>query len=267
MENVTKIRSNIQATMDEFDAGYGDLRDFYERLWLVPVGNQIYANNGDAIEFDIRKEETLKLSSNITEYTTEKNNYAMTNISLTAPTITLTGLIGEKVIKADRKNKVQKFLEERLAPLDNFGLGEYTEKTKEYLKKAQELQNKLDETIDKIGSAFSYAKNFAKTDRETKQMSISKLLMGLWETRQVLNVETDFIRLDNMVIQDLEIKNSELTKQQIEVSITLKRLQYFQVVVQKRQSKTASNRKASSKNGKTTGSKSSAKKGLDYYRS
>ena len=37
------------------------------------------------------------------------------------------------------------------------------------------------------------------------------------------------------------------------MSITLKRLQYFQVVVQKRQSKTASNRKASSKNGKTTG--------------
>lgn len=260
--NVNKFRNSYKDILGNVSNFYDDVKEQYEKLLIVPTGNQIYTVR-ESIELDIRKDENLKLTSKITDYTTENNKNLQSNISLAPIEITLTGIVGEKVYKKENKNKIQKFLEEKLIPLDNFTKSWNNVKLNEFLRKTQEIQNKVDKYINKVGDGIGYIKNiFNFNELGSRQKTIVSQLFSLWGTRTLVNLQTDFIVLENMAIQDIDISNTEISKDFINVSISFKQITYFQLEFKKK-GKTATSREKISKNGKTNGLKSMWKKGVD----
>lgn len=249
-----KYGNSLKNTMDNAVGNkYSEIKDWYEKVILEPVGNQIYSDDGESLELSITKQQSLSLQSAITDYTTENNSNIQTNISIKPITITLNGLLGENVVKAKNVNKAQKILQSKLNPIDNFINGYQTSKVQEYLNKAQDLQNKIDNIIDKVGVGIGYISNLLKDTSNLKQKEITRKIILLWGTRTLLNIQTDFITLTDMAIEDVKIEQTEESKDYISVSITFKQINYATVKTEKRQSKTAQNRQAISNNGKTQG--------------
>lgn len=252
-ENTNKYLKSYNDCLNNVNNKYIDIKNEYEKIIISPKGQQIYTNDGASIELDLRKQEALKLQSSITDYTTENNNNLQTNISLKPIEIELSGLIARKVVKAENKNKAQKYLQEKLNPLDNFINQWETSKVQKFLNKAQELQNKVDSYIDKVGVGIGYLQNLTKSINDDIIKTKVYQLYILWKTRTLVNVSCGYFSMDNMAIQNIDFNCGEETTDNIEVNISFKKITFAKTIIQKRQGKTATQRTSKSNNGKTQG--------------
>lgn len=269
--NTQKLVSNTKDLLQRASINFDKINDIYSDFWLSPIGEQISDENGNSIRFSIKRTEALELKSNITNYTTESSLFKddryidnlQTNISLQPIVLTLTGYIGENVIEKPRVNKVNKVLQSKLNPLNNFINGYQTNKVQEYLNKMQELQEKVDTVINKVGSAIGYLQNLTNTNMSLNQKKVVSELYNLWASKTLVNANTDFCFYKNMAIESLNIRQEEQSSDFITVDMTLKQITIAQTVAKfyskKRGSECCKARIEEKNNGEKTGKKDTSK--------
>lgn len=269
--NTQKLVSNTKDLLQRTSVNFDKINDIYSDFWLSPIGEQISDENGNSIRFSIKRTEALELKSYITNYTTESSLFKddryidnlQTNISLQPITLTLTGYIGENVIEKPRVNKVNKVLQSKLNPLNNFINGYQTNKVQEYLNKMQELQEKVDSVINKVGSAIGYLQNLTNTNMSLYQKKVVSELYNLWASKTLVNANTDFCFYKNMAIESLSVRQEEQSSDFVSIDITLKQITVAQTIAKfygkRRGSECCRARIEEKNNGEKTGKKDMSK--------
>lgn len=247
-EYLSKYNKTIKQTWEEASSQYDDVKEAWDKIYITPDKTDLGLDA--TFEFSIRKSESIRLQSTISDYVSEGNENIQSNITLQPLEFTITGSIGENVIKAPRLSKVSKVLQERLNPLALFNAN-MTTQAQQYLNKFNDVLENIDNVIDKVGSAFDYVNNFTK-NIELNQNKTFLMLMTLWKSRSLLTVKSDFYTANNMAIQSIDFTQGEETRDKSECSITLKQMT-FTTIKTKRVSGTMAKKLNDTKKGKTEG--------------
>lgn len=208
------LATSYKSVNSEFDK----LKKAYDEIFITDV------DEINGFTFNIRKTESLKLSSEATDYVIENNTKVQNHITQKPITITLTGEIGEVFIKTPKQIKDIKVLPSKLTPLTGI-LPPLTIKAQEYLLQMNKVVEKIDDTIKKTDSLFEYINNFTKTAISEQNKAFEKLFT-VWKANQLLKIKTEFCSLDNCVITDINFTQGENTKYKSEIAITLKQLTF-----------------------------------------
>lgn len=260
-EYLSKYSKNIKEVWEEADSQFNDIKDAWDKIFITPDKADLGIDA--TFEFHIKKSESIKLQSTISDYVSEGNENIQSNITLQPLEFTITGSIGENFIKAPRINKLSKAIQQRLNPLGVFN-SNLTTQAQQYLNKLDNVVEKIDNVIDKIGGAFDYVNNFTK-NVELNQNKTFLMLMTLWKSKKLLTVKSDFYTADNMVIQSIDFSQGEDTRDKSECSITLKQMTFATIKTKKVSSAMAKKLNNTNK-GKTEGKDSSilAKSGKQF---
>ena len=250
-----KYENSVDTLMGTAGVEFYKLKNIFDKLFIESDKEGI-----ENIVFDITRKESLKLSSSITDYTLENGEPTQNHITLKPVEITFTGVFGEKVINAPKKTKINKFLQSKLNPLATFSPN-LTTQAQQYLNKVEAIANKINDVFDKVQSGLGYLYNLTKT-LPTQQARQCLNLMTLWKAREPVVVKTQFITLDNMIIQDVNFESVEETKDKVEVSVTLKQLTLSTIKTVKKTAQLRNNQTNSVNKGKTQGRQTSQAKQL-----
>jgi len=188
--------------------------------------------------FDIPQEETLKLSKDITDHYTEDGSFLNDHRTILPKTITLRGLVGELVdFYKDNTvlGKVEGFtgaLTNRLSTIEAFSYGYLSPQA---LQTARQITARAQYAAAQAKALKKRAENimgFFKDEGETKtrQQKAYDDLSALFKTDQLLSVETPWGQLENMMIEELELKQGEESQDQSEISMTLKEIRITKVI-------------------------------------
>lgn len=182
--------------------------------------------------FDIPEKETVKLEADITDHYAEDNSFVNDHRVLKPIEISLSGLIGELVVKEDFFQLILETLTSTLSTVDVY-LGKYTNGT------TQILQNKLSESITSISRSTQLAdriKNVVQGfDGEGQYQNLQQRaysnLEALFKSETVLTVQTPWKYFDSMMIRSLEFTQEEDSEYISNISITLKEVRFAQIGV------------------------------------
>lgn len=246
---------NINTTASQI---YKEASDIWEQIMVSSTVDQI--NN---FTFHLRKSESVKLQSQITDYVLESNRTVQNHIILQPLMITLTGVVGEKVKKASKKNIATKWAQDKLNPISAFN-SDLTTKAQQYINMLDDLVEKVDNVFNTINSITDYLLNLTKT-LDPKQLEAFTSLLGMWQSREVISLNTDFCSLNNMVIQSVDFTQGEETNMMSEVSITLKQLTFAETIKSKKKTSKGYNKSETVKK-KDTGLKSTIASTLDVIK-
>ena len=196
---------------------------------------QTDANQLENISFNIRKGESIKLQSQITDYVLENNTNTQNHITLQPLEITLRGEFGEVVRTIPRKNIVNKTIQEKINPIGLFN-SDLEVKAQRYINKVEDLIEKVDNLFYKVGKGFDYLANLMN-QLPTQQQKAFYSLMMFWKMKILVNVKTEFYQINNMVIKSIEFTQGEETINKSEAVITLKQMNFSQEITIKATSK------------------------------
>lgn len=239
----------IQDTLAPINDAYTSFKNIWNSFFFTDkvgllhtkydeTGNVVKDKEGRTIKelfnFDIRKQETLKLSADITDYVVEDNSTVNNNITLKPEIFTFTGTIGDNVIKAPKRTKVSSFVQKKLNPLTALS-PKLTTQAQQYLDTFNKISAQADSIVNSVGGALDYMTNLAKEIEPNQKKQVATLIM-LFKKRELMTAATDFYALNNVVIQDLSINSVEETTGKIEITMTLKHINFAtRLLVQKKQ--------------------------------
>jgi len=189
--------------------------------------------------FDIPQEESLKLSKDITDHYTEDGSFLNDHRTIQPRTITLRGLVGELVdLYKDNSvlGKVEGFtgaLTNRLSTVEAYSFGYLSPQA---LQTAREITAKAQYAVAQAKALQQRAENvmgFFKDKKETrtKQQEAFDKLNALFQTDQVLTIETPWTFMESMMITELTLTQKEDTTDESEISLTLKEVRIASVLV------------------------------------
>jgi hypothetical protein len=174
--------------------------------------------------FDIPESESLQLKAQITEHYVEDNSAMQDHISIAPISITLTGKIGELVLK---KNDAQAYIDSLLTTLSaaSFLAPNLSKSAQNYILEYQKLANATERALKQIDTI---KKLFADGEQANKQQTAYKELSQMFKSRMLYKVETPWVILDNMAIESITFEQDETTKDQSTIAISLKQIQFAQ---------------------------------------
>lgn len=196
---------------------------------------QTDANQLENISFNIRKGESIRLQSHITDYVLENNTTVSNHITLQPLEITLRGEFGEVVRTIPRKNIVNKNIQDKINPIGLFNT-DFEVKAQRYINKVEDLIEKVDDLFYKVGRGIDYLANLMN-QLPTQQQKAFYSLMMLWKMKTLVSVKTEFYQINNMVIQSIEFSQGEDTINKSEATIHLKQLNFTEEITVKATSK------------------------------
>lgn len=237
---------------------FNNIRDSWNSVFITSDRYGI-----DGLQFDIRQEEILKLSSTITDYVAETNSSIQNMITLNPIVITLTGLIGENVVRAPKITKATDKLQDKLNNMSLF-TPELSSTAQKFLNGYNDTVEKMDKAVEKVGGTIGFLNNLGN-DGESKQWEFSKKIVTLWKNRELLTIKSDLFTLPNMVIQEVELLQTEETTGKSKATITFKQITFGDIKVEKKKAKKLTNQLQNARKGKTVGLKSKIVEGLENY--
>lgn len=183
--------------------------------------------------FDYEGETSLQLQSDITDHYIENNTSIQDHVALKPKKITLRGFVSELVYKKPQGilGTLQE-LQNKLTTIPAY-LGQYTP---QQVQKIQAAITKTQNTINTINQALARVNNIVQFFNKgavapTKQMKAYKQLSALWETREVMLLETPYDTLPNMVIDGLTFIQSAETKSWSDIIVSIKQLNFTETIV------------------------------------
>ena len=185
---------------------------------LTPLKLQIIGN------------ETLSMSSDITDNYVENNVALQDHISIKPMIYTIEGEVGELVwYSQNGSNDILGKLANKLEPVVSFA-----QTLSQNAAKAQRTALKVLGVIDSVDNYATRLWNFFdKDETDTEQKKIFKYLLALWQERKPLNIKTPWTNLSNFVIQNIEISQPDRTVEKSRIKISFKE---FKTVKQKKTS-------------------------------
>jgi hypothetical protein len=190
--------------------------------------------------FSIPKGEELTLSATITDHYVETNYAAQDHIAIDPIRIRLTGEIGELVYS---QSEIESYINEVLDRLGPLGVlspaGAAT--TKEYLSQYNRLKGALSSAVNRYNQ--TKASIFGGEYLNKQQLAYGELMKffsarstvqtidtnGKTES-QLLTVETPWVTLDNMAIENVVFSQDETTKDFTTIEVTLKQIRFISIL-------------------------------------
>ena len=187
--------------------------------------------------FDIPQEETLKLSKDITDHYTEDGSFLNDHRVIKPKTITLRGLVGELVdFYKDNSvlGKVEGFtgaLANRLTTIEAYSFGylspQALQTARQIVAKAQYAAAQAKALEKRAENVMGFFKDQGET--KTRQQKAYDDLLALFNTDQLLTIETPWGSMENMMIQELELTQGEESQDQSDITLTLKEVRITSV--------------------------------------
>jgi hypothetical protein len=180
--------------------------------------------------FDIPQSDSLTLSAEITDHWTESNTSIQDHVAIAPLKLNLTGIIAELVWEKSKgaaaaEQAIQRFMEvpgmkPKQAQDALLWLAGYDEIQRQY-EQAKKVYNDLATFFDKNLIA------------NTKQGKAYEKLQSLFVSRTLCTVNTPWIYLTNMVIENMTITQDETTKDMSTISVTLKQINSVEITATK----------------------------------
>lgn len=178
--------------------------------------------------FDYRGEESAHLDNEITDHWVEDNTAVQDHIGVSPVILSLRGKISELTFTTASEGLILSALatvENGLGRLDQY-LGKYTPGTTQALlniiTQAQNIAIQIEQTAARIAQIASFFTGV----QATKQQQAYAQLSALRNARTIFTVYTPWQAYNDMAIESLEVRQSEKTSTQSEISVTMKQLQF-----------------------------------------
>lgn len=171
------------------------------------------------IRLQIFGNETISLSSDVTDNYVESNVAYQDHIALKPMVYTVEGEVGELAwYRNDSTASVMDAVAQKLEPIASFN--------QTLSKKAASVQRKalkIIGVIDSLDNAISRVWGFLSNDDvNTEQKKVYKYLLYLWLARKPINIKTPWGNLSQYVIQNIETSQSDRTADKSKIKISFK---------------------------------------------
>ena len=213
----------------------GQITDF--GAWLAAQANSyiikpITAKGIGGFVFDLRDDERAELRSEITDYVMEDNSVAQDHIALKAPTITLRGFIGEVSQTITSPVPASAALQNKLTDLSTY-LPQYSTGGLLALSNAvSQAGSALQEINQAVDRAQNLVSLITRSPLGTAQQNAFAALKAMWQSKQVVTVETPWEYFDNMAIQNVIFEQDNKSEMYSDVIVTLKQLRFATLQIQ-----------------------------------
>lgn len=181
--------------------------------------------------FDIPDQQNLTLSSDITDHFTESNSFLNDQIVRKPIIITLTGFIGELVYeKPDGIAGAIQELDSKLETVEAYA-GDLTPGAVQIAQRAvQQVQSAvsaINQTLDKIQNVVGFFDG--EEPEPSKQEKAYNELFALWQSSELLTVQTPWRYYDNMAIQTISFTQNGDSEFITDISVTLKEMRIAEI--------------------------------------
>lgn len=211
------------------DFSISNFTDALKKYVVMPRGSY----GVDGFIFDIYGDETVNLTSEITDHTIEDNSQIQDHITLKPKKITLRGYVGEVVYRntnlfTDTAQKLNK----KLSILDVFAptLASQAQQTITTIaNKANMFVDTVKEAVNANAGAWYFIEGSPLF--QTKQEQAFQYFSKLWESKVLVSVQTPFEFFNNMAIESVVALQREDSQHISDFSITLKQIKKAQVKI------------------------------------
>lgn len=187
----------------------------------------------DGFIFDIFGDESVSLSSEITDHTIEDNSKIQDHITLKPKKIMLRGYVGEVVYRdTNIFSGIAQKLNEKLSFLDAFAptaASQAQQTITSIANKANMFVDTVKEAVNNQLGAWSLIENNPLF--QTKQEQAFQYFSKLWENKVLVSVQTPFEYFENMAIESVFALQHENSKHISDFGITLKQITKAQVKI------------------------------------
>lgn len=192
--------------------------------------------------FNIVTDDTIELSSQITDHYTENNLSMQDHIALDAPKVTVRGLVGE--IESLPPNAEQRSPSIGMADVPDFmaadpslgkdGTGGTNEMYTSIIKNVSDAYNKIDKiekqknrTINNfaLGSIYSaYKQKVPRNTNQGKQEYVFRFFFTAWRSKILFTVETPWGIFDKMAIERIHVNQGEASRFMSDFTLSFKQI-------------------------------------------
>lgn len=178
--------------------------------------------------FDVVGEESMDMTSDITDHYVEDNTAIQDQISLKPERFTVKGMVAELVLTTP----LQSVQDTQPNPLPEFAPlvpGFTTASDALQLALAVDQEAQADSIVD-TQSLYGYFNRSAGALAQTRQSKAFSYFYQLWLGRQLFSVETPWGVMNNMAIESLSPSQSQESASRTDFTITFKKIRFAQVV-------------------------------------
>lgn len=184
-------------------------------------------------EFDIPERENVRLAAEITDHYTESNTFINDHIIRKPIKITLSGMKGELVFRQPEgiPGDIQE-LSNRLEIVDAY-LGDFTpgmfQSIQRGISRAQSAVALLNQNLNRTQNMLSALSG--EGPEETLQEKAYKELKALYNSNQLVTVQTPWEFFDSMIIEELSFSQGGDTSGRSEIQVTLKEMRFADIEI------------------------------------
>jgi hypothetical protein len=218
----------------------------------------------NGFEFSILENRSVRLNSDITDYTTEDNARIQDHIALHPIVISLGGFVGEVFEEKPKNLKYQQAVQSKLNELGGLA-PQLSAQAQEYFNKAKDLKSKAEAVLDKVDNAINFLKDIetfseSEDNENAKIKNAYKVLFGLWKSKTEMTIKTDFADFSNMFIESVEFSKKGTEKYKSDISIILKQVKRAVNTKTKAEKRTATQKAEMVNRGEVSANKSVARR-------
>jgi hypothetical protein len=211
----------------------------------------------DGLMFDIPESESLSLKAQITDHFVEDNSAMQDHIAISPISVTLTGKVAEVVME---KSALMAYAQSVLTTLQSLSTiaPALSQSAAKYLKYAMQAKAASDAALARYRNAAALFEDKATA---SKQKKYYKKIKGMFDSRGIFTVQTPWVTLKDMAIENVNFEQDESTKDWSTVSVTLKQMQFAKTKTNtgKLEGRIVMQKQEVSDKGAATGNKSALK--------
>lgn len=185
----------------------------------------VQGSDNKSLLFAYREDDSVQLSSDITDHYTERKNPLQDQIALRPEIITLKGYIGELSDQTESILKVVQTVESQLTVLAPFMPG-LTAAALQAFSVAQQVYNTGASAVTTVMQAVDL---LTGGDLQTKQQKAYSFLKSRWKARMLFTVQTPWELFKDMAIMELRATQENDTDQISDFTISFKQMNFADV--------------------------------------
>lgn len=184
-------------------------------------------------EFDIDQDESLNLSADITDHYVENNTFLNDHRVIKPVEITVNGLKGEVVFRPPEGLPGQtQELNNRLEEVDAY-LGDFTpgmlQEIMKSISRANSAVSRINQNLNRTQNVLSALSG--EGPEKTEQEKAYSELKALFYSNQLVTVQTPWRYFDNMMINAVNFRQGQSSRDYSQISVTLKEVRFADIEI------------------------------------
>lgn len=181
--------------------------------------------------FDYEGEDTVTYQSEITDHYVETNDAVQDHVALRPVKIVLRGFVSE-LVQTPPAGIIGALatIQSKLTAVPAY-LGKYTPGAINAFSRAvttaQNVATQINTGLSKIQNIIGFLPGAAP--QKSRQQRAFAQLVALWESRQVMTVETPYRYYDSMMIESVAFTQPEETQSWSDISVSLKQIRFVEI--------------------------------------